>query len=137
MNRTDLTNNWGAVILYHCGLQGSNRYKQDLSDVCEFSYDIDGYTYITNWYLSSPYTEPSLSTLLSYDLTTCNTYYENYYVLPDSIKANQPLINLTSTQISNIVMTSLNDGQLIFNTTTKRAMFYDHANSSFKTIAGA
>ena len=137
MNRQDLTDNWATIILFYCGLQGSSHFNQDLSDVCEYSYNGEGQTYITNWLLSSPYTEPSIETLLSYSLTDCNTYYANAYVLPDSIKNNQPWININSTQISNIIMRSENDGQFIFNTTTKRVMFYDYANSSFKTIVGS
>ena len=137
MTPEELTENFTDVVLYYCSGFGNYHFNQSLSDVCEFAYDQDNNIYITTWLASSPYTEPSPQDLLDIVLVDSQTFYTNTYILPDSLSAQQPFYNLTSTQISNIVMREANDGMLLFNTTTKRAMFYDHSTTSFKTISGS
>lgn len=136
MTPEELTSYFTDVVLYYCSTLGSYHFRQDLTDVCEFAYDIDNNIYITTWLASSPYTEPTYQNLLDITLSTAQTFYTNNYVLPDSVASQQPFVQLTSTQISAIVMTSHYDGQVIFNTTSKRLMFYDHSTTSFKTFSG-
>lgn len=137
MTREELTNNWAAVILYYCSTLGSAHFRQDLLDVCEFSYDGNGDTYITTWFLSAPYSEPSIATLQALNLTTSQNYFNYAYLIPDSLVSSQPFIKITQTEINNLVMRPEHDGLLFFNSTTKTLMYYDYDTTSFKSIVGA
>ena len=110
-------------ILYYCNFINSDStvYLIDLSDVCSLSYDIYGNIQIDDWYITG-YFAPSTATILTYVLSDVLTFYDNYYVQPQTIIDLQSY-KVSSTNLALIRVDSSMIGYQIYNSTIQKRQY--------------
>lgn len=114
-------------ILYYCNIGNSDPtvYLTDLSDVCLLSYDIDSNIQVDDWWVAG-YGAPSTPTILSYTLSDVLTFYDNYYVQPETI-SNLQSYKVSSTNLALIRVDSSMIGYQIYNTTIQKRQYLNNS----------
>lgn len=113
-------------ILYYCGAIQADQtlYQLDLSDVCDASYNLfTGNLQIDTWYIGA-YVQPSMATLMTYDLDDVLTWFDNFYVKPGLI-SNMQFFPISSTDLAQLRVDFSMIGFCIFNTTTQVSQYLD------------
>jgi hypothetical protein len=110
-------------ILYYCNFINSDStvYLNDLSDVCLLSYDVDSNIQIEEWYIAD-YFAPSTATILTYVLSDVLTFYDNYYIQPQTI-TNLQSYKASSTNLSLIRVDSSMIGYQVYNSTIQKRQY--------------
>jgi hypothetical protein len=121
-------NFYGAVLFY---LNTINNVKYDiyLSNVCLFTYGENYEITIDQWLLdTNTIPEPSINDLLAFNLNDVTTFYDNKYVIIETIKNQQAFYKLSQSQQDDLIMTNDSEGFIFFNTNAKKLMRYDIVN---------
>jgi hypothetical protein len=131
MDQADINAHWMETILYYCEQQSAGpRYSIDGTDVGTWYVDGNGNIAIDTWLLDTQVVpEPTvISSFTSYVLADVLDFYKYKYELPASIIATQPWTRLTSTEISNVEITSSINGTIVFDTTASTPKIYNGTN---------
>jgi len=117
-------------ILYYCGSsEGQNDptvYQIDLSDVCGLYYDGSDNIQISDWLLGG-YSSPSTVTILTYTLSDVLDFYNNFYIIPADIAANEPYMISTS-DLANIRADNSMIGFVVYDTTAQSTKYWSGSN---------
>lgn len=128
MTGQDNLNNYPqAFVLFYVNEIKSDPtiYNTNLTEICDAGYSITSpYNFeITTWYLTE-IAEPSLETLMGYDLATVLTWYKGFYEDPLAIALAQPFTRLTSANIANVRTTVATNDSIVYNTTTSKLQYF-------------
>jgi len=144
-----LNSYYQEYILYYCNSVNSDTNFYDyvgLSDVCSVIYDSSTppQIVISGWLIVG-YSQPSNALLLTYSFSTVDTFFQNYYVIPAAIQANEPYMISTS-NLNNVLNHSFMVGYVVYDTTVQATKYYDgsawtttasrYLSSSGGTLAG-
>lgn len=136
MNQAELNLYWVQTILYYCFQinNGSTYFDTWASSCGSWGYDENDNLYITGWNLDNEQyniTQPTINTLLSYDVQNVIDFHNQYYLYVNDIyNANQNMYYFApSTQLNSIPPTRLSalDGFRVFDTTLKRVVFWNNS----------
>jgi hypothetical protein len=123
-------------ILYYCNSVHSDPTFYDfygLSDVCSVAYDSNTppQIVISGWLIGG-YSAPSNATLLTYSFSTVDSFYQNFYIIPAAIQANEPYMISTS-NLNNVIPHNFMIGYVVYDTTAQATKFW--SGSSWDTTA--
>lgn len=115
----DLNSYPSQFMLYYCNYINSDSkvYQTTLSDVCTLSFDIDNNTVFSDWLIGG-YSMPSNATLLTYVLNDVLTFYNNFYIIPYIIAANQ-YYQISTVDLASVRADASMIGYRIFDITTR------------------
>lgn len=125
MDRNTLNNNWTQTILYYCFQTDGSFHMIDCSDVGTWGYDEDYNLIINTWLLGI--SQPSIETLMSYQIADVLHFYNYSYFIPSTINVN-PFVSLSNAQLSEVPTARLEEGKIFYNTTLKRNQYWDGNN---------
>jgi hypothetical protein len=120
----DADNNASMIVLYYIK-QVYNVTPNDLSNICIFKRG-ENHVYISEW-LSSDFEEPTIETLLSYNLSDVLIYYNQMWVWPDmlTIDPSRETPRFKLVDISNFNPDTIPEGCIIWNLDTKKYQAWD------------
>jgi hypothetical protein len=131
MLQSDYNSNPYQCILYYCnspaGQNDPTVYNTDLSNVCSLYYDGSNNIQISGWLLTG-YGAPSTTTILTYNISTVLTFYNNFYTIPAAIAENEPYM-ISTTDLSNIRADSSMIGFVVYDTTVQATKYLSSALS--------
>lgn len=114
-------------ILYYCNSINSDSIVYDyigLSDVCSVAYDSNTppQIVISGWLIGG-YSQPSNATLLTYSFSTVDSYFQNFYIIPNAIQVAQPY-TISTANLNNVIPHSNMQGFLVFDSTAHALKFW-------------
>ncbi len=131
MDQADINAHWAETILYYCEQKSAGpRYSSNATDVGEWYVDGNGNIAISTWSLDPQVVpEPTVpDDFTSYVLADVLDFYKYKYELPAAIIQAQPWTRLTSTEISNVEITTALHGNIVYNTTSSKPQIYNGTN---------
>lgn len=125
MLQSDYNSNPYQCILYYCnspaGQNDLTVYNTDLSNVCSLYFDGSNNIQISGWLILA-YGAPSTATILTYNISTVLTFYNNFYIIPAAIAENEPYM-ISTTDLSNIRTNSSMIGFVVYDTTVQATKY--------------
>ena len=99
MLQQDLNNNWIPTILYYCYQSIPGRtYDYNAVDLGTWGYNENDNLIIVQWY-PTDISQPSIETLLFYDLNNVTDFFNSHYQNPFNVSTNQPFVKMTTSRI--------------------------------------
>lgn len=116
MLQSELNNTWSETLYYYYFLMTGLLTTAPLGS---WSYDENYNLQIDDW--TADCDQPSISLLLSYDLSTVLAFYSSNYTLPQQIQTGFSLTKMSSSVIEGIPTIALSgmNGYQVFDTTIK------------------
>ena len=122
----DVDFNAPQYILYYCNFINSDSkvYQTDLSDVCTLSFDpITSNAVFSNWLISA-YPIPNTTTdLLTYTLSDVLAFYNNWYIIPIIVAADQ-YYQISTANLAHIRADASMLGYRIFDITSRTVKYW-------------
>ena len=124
MLQSELNTVWAQVLLYYVNqMIPGRRYEMWATNLGLWDYDEEGNLEINVWF-PTDIIQPTIETLLSYNLADVNSFWQYQYNLPNTINNSQPFVRVSAAELA-LIPAALNiEGNVVFNTDVKRLQFW-------------
>jgi len=121
--QAEINSNPYQYILYYVNQNDPTTvYQTDCSDICSLFYDGSDNLQVTGWLLE--FDPPTMPTdLEAYTLSDVLDFYNNFYVIPSEIAANEPYM-ISTVDLENVRADNSMKGFVIYDTTVQATKYW-------------